>query len=446
VVFFALIFGYIGVRQWSHLLTKEKVYDMRKGLTDDIYSRELSAVIKLSSLIHSSLQTTDVLTYAMKATEEFMDAEASSVYEFDAEKEDMLVSFAGKGKGTSIESKRVQLGEGIPGRVIRTGKPVMVEDVHKEPMFDDWFDRETGFTTKSLICVPLIIRDKTTGAIQVINKKNGKPFNREDSELLTALAQQVAVALDNAKLYQRLEEHYQLTAEELKITKQKFIRSERSAALANLVQGVAHEVRNPIMSIGGFAKRMKADLEKDNKFQKYLNIILNETNRLEKLVQDVKEIAEMQIAHLQLENMNRILSGVIKDFVPIMDRQSVHVETDIEEPLPLMSLDKRQIARALKNIIQNSIEALPANGALKITAQAVDSMVRIIVEDFGIGIQEDKLGSVLDPFVTSKTTGAGLGLTMVYQIVMNHHGKIDIKSKGGKGTVVTLDLPRDPVR
>ena len=131
----------------------------------------------------------------------------------------------------------------------------------------------------------------------------------------------------------------------------------------------------------------------------------------------------------------------MKNFSPIIDRESIHVKTDIEEGLPIINLDKAQISRALKNIVQNSIEALPKAGILKITARAVNSAIRIVVEDFGIGIDEDKLGSILDPFVTSKTTGAGLGLTMVYQIVMNHKGEIDIKSRGGKGTIVTIDLP-----
>ena len=414
---------------------------MRKGLNNDIYRRELSALIKSSALINSSLQTTDVLNFAMKAAEEFVNAEASSVYELDTEKGDIIVRMARGEKGGFIQSQRLKFGEGIAGWVIQSGKPMIAEDVHKEPRFSDRFDRETGFTTRSLMCVPLTIRGKTIGAIQVINKKNGSPFTKEDSELLTALAQQIAVALDNAKLYQRLEENFQLTAEELRVTQQKLIRSERSAAIANLVQGVAHEVRNPIMSIGGFAARMKADLEKDNKFQKYLDIILSETTRLEKLVRDVKEIAEMQTAYLQPENMNSLLSNVIEDFSPIISRQSIHLETDIEEGLPTITLDKAQISRALKNIIENSIEALSTHGTLRFTARAVDSNIRIVVEDSGIGINEDELGSILDPFVTSKTTGAGLGLTMVYQILMNHQGEINIKSRGGKGTVVTLDLP-----
>jgi two-component system sensor histidine kinase HydH len=414
---------------------------MMKGHNNDIYRRGLSALLKSSALINSSLQTTDVLNSAMKAAEEFMEAEASSVYELDAEKRDIFFRLARGEKGSIIQSRRLEPGEGIAGWVIQSGKPMVVEDVRKERRFSDRFDRETGFRTRSLICVPLSIRGKTIGALQVINKKNGSPFTEEDTELLTALAQQIAVALDNAKLYQRLEENFQLTAEELKITQQKLIRSERSAAIANLVQGVAHEVRNPIMSIGGFAARMKDGLEKSHKFRKYLDIILQETSRLEKLVQDVKELSEMRTVYLQPANMNKLLSEVIKDFSPIVSGQSIDLVADIEKDLPTVTIDRAQISRALKNIIRNSIEALPTGGTIELKARAVDSHIRIVVEDSGVGIDEEKFDSILDPFVTSKTTGAGLGLTMVYQIVKNHQGEIDIKRRGGTGTAVTLDIP-----
>jgi signal transduction histidine kinase len=415
--------------------------NMMKGLNNDLYRRELSALLKSSALINSSLQTTDVLNFAMKAAEEFMEAEASSVFELDSEKGEIFVRLARGEKGGFIQARRLKPGEGIAGWVIQNGEPVIVEDVQKEGRFSDRFDKETGFRTRSLICVPLTIREETVGAIQVINKKNGASFTEEDTELLTALGQQIAVALDNAKLYQRLEENFKLTEKELKFTQLKLIRSERSAAIANLVQGVAHEVRNPIMSIGGFAARMKDGLEKDHKFRKYLDIILKETSRLEKLVKDVKELSEMQTVYLQPADMSNLLLKVMEGFSPIMSRQSIHLEEDIEEGLPAITLDRAQISRALKNIIQNSIEAMPMGGIIKLKARAVDSHIRIEVEDFGIGINEDELDSILDPFVTSKTTGAGLGLTMVYQILMNHKAEINIKSSGGKGTIVTLDLP-----
>jgi len=418
-----------------------KIHDMMKGLNNDIYRRELSTLLRSSALINSSLHTNDVLNFAMKAAEEFMEAEASSVYELDTEKGHIIVRLARGEKGGSLQFRRLKLGEGIAGWVIQNGESIIVEDVRKEERFSDRFDKETGFTTRSLICVPLTIRGKGIGALQVINKKNGNPFTEEDKELLTALAQQIAVALDNAKLYQRLEEKFEFTAEELKIAQKKLIRSERLAAMANLVQGVAHEVRNPIMSIGGFAARMKADLDKNSKSLKYIDIILSETSRLERLVRDVKEIAGMQIVNLEPTNVKNLLSKVIEDFSLIISRQSIHLETDIGPDLPRIYLDQEQISRALKNIIQNSIDALSTAGTLKLTAKAVDSYIQIVVEDTGVGINEDKLDSVLDPFVTSKTTGAGLGLTMVYQIVMNHQGEVDIKSKGGKGTIVILELP-----
>jgi two-component system, sporulation sensor kinase E len=211
--------------------------------------------------------------------------------------------------------------------------------------------------------------------------------------------------------------------------------------MANLVQGVSHEVRNPIMSIGGFAARMKAGLGKDHKFQKYLDIILKETSRLEKVVRDVKELSEMYTVYLQPVKLNDLLSKVIEDFSPTLSRQSIHMEADIEEALPTIILDRAQISRALKNIIQNSIDAMPKGGTIKLKAWLVDSRIQIVVEDSGMGISGDKIDSIHDPFVTSKTTGAGLGLTMVYQIVKNHHGEIDVKNRGGKGTVVTFDLP-----
>jgi two-component system sensor histidine kinase HydH len=414
---------------------------MNKGLHTDIHRRELTALLKSSALINSSLHTDDVLNFAMKAAEEFMEAEASSVFELDPERGDIAVRLARGKKGVSMTSKRLRPGEGIAGWVIQSGKSLIVEDVKREPRFSDRFDRETGFTTRSLICVPLTIRDRIIGALQVLNKKDGNSFVEEDAELLTALAQQIAVALDNAKLYQRLRENFELTEQELRIAQRKLLRSERLAAIANLVQGVAHEVRNPIMSIGGFATRLKAELGEDSRLHRYLDIILSETSRLDKLVRDVKEIAAMQTIHLQKTDIEALLIMVIEEFSPVMSSQGIRLEADIDGYLPDMNLDRDQISRALRNIIQNSIEALHEGGTLKIEAKEFGSTIRIVIEDSGEGIDEDKLDSVLDPFVTSKTTGAGLGLTMVYQIVTNHRGELDIQSKGGRGTTVSIELP-----
>lgn len=116
----------------------------------------------------------------MKAAEEFMEAEASSVFELDPDKGDISVRLARGDKGVLMRSKRLQPGEGIAGRIIQSGQGMIVEDVKTDPRFSDRFDTETGFATRSLICVPLTIRGRIIGALQVLNKRNGNSFSERD--------------------------------------------------------------------------------------------------------------------------------------------------------------------------------------------------------------------------------------------------------------------------
>jgi len=134
---------------------------MRKELNNDIYKRELSALIKSSALINSSLQTADVLNFAMKAAEEFMDAEASSVYELDIEKKDIIVRLARGEKGGFIQSKRLKIGEGIAGWVIQNGKPIDGRSMCARNLYlAIGLTGKRAFTTHSLICIPITIRGK----------------------------------------------------------------------------------------------------------------------------------------------------------------------------------------------------------------------------------------------------------------------------------------------
>jgi GAF domain-containing protein len=241
---------------------------MEKKQTQDIYQQELDTILKFSALINSSLNIIEVLDNAMKWAEEFIDAEASSVYELDEENNELSVRLARGEKKGAVEGLKMKVGEGIAGSVVATGKPVVIQDVSKDKRFSDKIDRLTGFTTRSMICVPLILRNRSVGALQVMNKRNREPFRQADLELLNSMAQLIAVAMENAKLYQRLEEKFEMTSQELASTQNKLIRSERLAAMGHLVQGVAHEIRNPVMTIGGFAHRIKRELNHNYKVQK----------------------------------------------------------------------------------------------------------------------------------------------------------------------------------
>ncbi len=403
--------------------------------------RELETILRFTALISSSLRIEDVLNYAMEWAEEFIDAEASTVYELDEEKSELFIRIARGAKKESVERIKFELGKGISGHVVQTGQPMVIQDVRKEKRFSPKFDRITGFRTRSMICVPLILRGKTIGALQVLNKKSGDLFTQIDVELLTSMSQQIAVAMETAKLYRRLEKRFELNARELKTAQDKLILSERLVAMSHLLQGVAHEIRNPVTTIGGFARRIKKILKKDPEVDKYLNVILEESERLESLVRQVHEYTSVLAATLAMDDIRATLHEVVNKFEPIAQQQGVSLVTKIDENLPLTRMASAQITTALSNIMENALEAMPNGGELVLEAKQRNSQLFIKILDTGHGIRQEYLNSVYDPFFSSKTHGAGLGLAVVYQIVKNHDGEIPIQSQAGTGTSVTIQLP-----
>ncbi|MBW1997430.1 MAG: GAF domain-containing protein [Deltaproteobacteria bacterium] len=407
----------------------------------DIHHKELDTILKFSALINSSLNLEEVLDNAMKWAEEFMEAEASSVYELDEKNNELFVRHARGERKEEIKGIRLKVGEGIAGWVVQKGKPLAIQDVKKDERFSDKYDRITGFRTKSMICVPLMLRGKPTGALQVLNKNSKKPFNHADLELLNSMSQQIAVAIENARLYQRLQEKYANTTRELRITQKKLIRTERLAAMVHLVQGVAHEIRNPIMTIGGFAYRIKKEVNDNYRLQKYVDIILEESARLEKLVREVREFTEVQTASLTLDSLGPVVKEVLKVFRPLARSQKVKMSYGAARKIPLIEMDASQIEIALTNLVENALEAMPDGGHLGVRISKDKDYLVLAIQDNGCGISKEKLDAVYDPFVTSKPRGAGLGLTMVHQIVLNHGGEINIESALNRGTEVTIRFP-----
>jgi signal transduction histidine kinase len=335
------------------------------------------------------------------------------------------------------------MGEGIAGRVAQEGKPVLVPDVDKDKRFSPRVDKHTGFKTRSIVCVPIKHKGRLIGVLQVLNKRTG-PFDEGDLELLTVVSNQVGIAMENARLYERLREKFTLTAEELKKTQQKVIQGERIVALGRLSQGVAHEVRNPVMSIGGFARRLKQKLSPGDPARKYADIILKEAARLEKMVRDIEAYTKMREPEFRGVSLNKLIKHVLETWqqkgVPVHIR--VHLDLPGEETT--FPGDERLLALVLTNLIQNAAEAMGHEGDLSVTAYPQGNQIIIKVADTGRGILPEHLPHVFDPFFTSHTQGSGLGLTTVQRIVSAHHGAVNVKSTPGEGTEFEIQLPLYP--
>jgi signal transduction histidine kinase len=254
------------------------------------------------------------------------------------------------------------------------------------------------------------------------------------------MAQLIAIAMENANLYQQMAEEIHSTTQELKVTQEKLIRTERLAAMGHLAQGLAHEIRNPVMTIGGFAQRIKNEVS-EGKLLKYVEIIMEETARLENLVKQIHEFLDVQSASLREEGVASIIDEALRKIAPRADAQGVNIIRDVRVEGLLMLLDSEQILTAFYNLLENAVESMPNGGTLTFTAQEEGSRLLVTVKDTGCGIPKERLDSIYDPFVTSKTRGAGLGLTMVHQIIMNHKGEIKIMSEANKGTTASIRFP-----
>ena len=162
---------------------------------------------------------------------------------------------------------------------------------------------------------------------------------------------------------------------------------------------------------------------------------------MEHLVRQVRKFADVQTASLSLDNIRSVIAEVLDRFHSVINKQDVKIITEIEKGLPLINMDSLQLVTALSNIFENALESMPNGGDMELKVSRKNNIVNILIKDTGIGIDQEDLNSIYDPFFTSKTMGAGLGLTMAHQIIANHDGDIRIRSNPGQGTEVTIRLP-----
>jgi signal transduction histidine kinase len=404
---------------------------------------EIKALARLSTLVNSTLDLMEVLDNAMNYVEELMDAETSSIFEVDHERDELRFRLARGKWGSKAREIRLSMGEGIAGSVAQKGRPILVLDVDQDKRFTNRIDAHTGFKTRSIICVPIKHKGRLIGVLEVLNKRVGS-FDDEDLELLTVVSNQIGIAMENARLYQRLQEKFTLAAEELKKTEQKIIQSERMVALGRLSQGVAHEVRNPVMSIGGFARRLKEKLPPGDPARKYAEIILNEAARLEKMVRDIEEYTKLPEPELGEVSLNKLIEYALEEWGQKETPADVQVHLDLPREEAIFPGDERLLTLVLKNLFQNAAEAMAQGGDLSIAAYPQGKQLIIKVADTGRGIPPEHLPQVFDPFFTSHTQGSGLGLTTVQRIVTEHNGVVSVKSPPGEGAEFQIQLPLYP--
>lgn len=233
---------------------------------------------------------------------------------------------------------------------------------------------------------------------------------------------------------------------ELKLSDARLRRAESLASLTTMTAGMAHEIKNPLGSIGIHIQLMQKALNRDDVpdsefFNKNLNILSEEVERLNGIVVDFLFAVRPMDVNLKERSLLSVIDETMQLVRPELEEDGIEIEMLLEENVPLLQLDEKLVKQALLNIIKNAMNAMSGGGHLAIHVFAESDNVILIIKDDGEGISEENLNKIFEPYFTTKDFGSGLGLTLVYKIIKEHNGEIQLKSKLGIGTSFIIKLP-----
>ncbi|MGE5237643.1 MAG: ATP-binding protein [Chloroflexota bacterium] len=227
----------------------------------------------------------------------------------------------------------------------------------------------------------------------------------------------------------------------MKVAREEVVKEERAESLDEMADQLAHEIRNPLTSIGGFTRRVHEMLPEHDPGRKYLEIVIENVARLENMITKLVELKTLGVFHAELSDLNKIIADSVNSFEKDFREKNVEVTLDLANKL-LIPLDREKIKAAFGALIKNAVEAMEKSPRLlKIATNMGNEYFEITVSDTGRGIPEDRIKYIFDPFFTSKIYGPGLGLKLTQRIIQAHGGTISVKSEPGKGTVFTIRLP-----
>ena len=420
-------------------------------------NENLKLLLDLSCQLNSTLDLDTLLDRIIHMGADLTLSEGGSILLLDEETNQLHFEAVTGMNRSEMRAIDVPLEGSIAGWIVQHNQPQIVYDTHQDGRHYDQVDRKTHFTTSSLLGVPLRVKNRTIGVLEVVNKQHEEKYSDQDVETLEILAAQAAVAIENARLYKTLQKQMQA----LQTTQARLVQSEKLAAVGELVAGVAHELNNPLTAIIGFAELLKFS-ELDESGRGDLNRIIAQGQRAATIVQGLLDFARQRESKRESVQVNDVICSVLDFLRYELERVGVTVQTELEPDLPPLLADPNQLQQVFVNLITNACQAIGQaktgdtltiktklenavdfdhEGA--VTDEHLDSMVRIVFKDNGPGIEPDHLNRVFDPFFTTKQPGegTGLGLSVCHGIVSELGGQIWAESSRGQGAVFVVSLP-----
>ncbi len=326
-------------------------------------------------------------------------------------------------------------------RALREQKSV----VYRKDSGFDALGIEDLLAVQEFAVAPLICEEQPFGLIIADNFVTGNPVEEGDLEDLQLFAGFASVAVGKTKMCEDLEKRVrqlQSLNEQLEQKKNMLVQAERHALVGRMADHLFHEIRNPVSSIGGMAKILKKKLNAPDLIP-YLDIILDQSERLERTLKAVFDVANEPVLNRERVNLYQLIRSTVGLMKGECDGQGIDLNLDLPSGEIVLSLDGAQFQQAFLNILKNSMEAMPDGGLLMITVVRVNHIIEIRVTDTGMGMPRGHLNRAHEPFFTTKIQAMGLGLSMAKRIFELHGGNLCIQKNRTGGTSVVITLPMD---
>jgi PAS domain S-box-containing protein len=300
------------------------------------------------------------------------------------------------------------------------------------------------YTPHEFAIVPLVTRDDVMGVLLVDNLFTQRPIRDVDLHRLKLFANSAASAIERSRLLINLERRLHelmLANQDLKVSRDRLIKTERLSAIGEVAASVAHEIRNPLTAIGGFARAVYTTLSETDKNRRKIEVILEETDRLEHMLSSLLEFTRPAVPRFGELDLNGLIMQTVHFMGTEIDPNAVGVVYELDPNVPRVWADGQQIRQVLLNVIRNALQEMPNGGKLTFVTHASKNSVQAAVKDNGPGIAPEHLEKIFEAFFTTKPSGSGLGLAICAQIMRNHNGRLEVASRPTEGAMFILTLP-----
>ena len=411
---------------------------MTTGQLRDLASQphQLKRLVELSVTLNSTLDLDDLLQLITATATELLDCEAASILLYD-EKDKRLFFAAATGSSPEELAKiPVPLDSSLAGSIFRTNQPIILSNVENDPRHFPLVSDQIQLKVKTLLGVPMPIKDRTVGVLEAVNKRTGV-FDEHDASLLAVAAAHAAIAINNARL--------------LRATQKALERVKESDQLkSNFLALASHELRTPLNIIMGYSTVLKEDSQGElsdhasHVFAAALQMrsILDEMNNLAILKSDEMLLKPQKVP------MEDVLVYACEEIHDIAATRKQNLVYDFAEDAHIVNVDIDKTAQAFSNILSNALRFSPEGADITIGVRKDGSQVLSWVQDQGIGIPVDKLGKIFEEFYqieppnTRHYGGLGIGLTIAKGLIEAQGGKIWAESQGkGTGSTFKVMLP-----